>query len=165
MKDGSDFMARADWKTLIPYGHQQKAAALLVDISSCVDPAGLFAVKLDAAWGSSEPGKMTRYKDLAHTLKPPASEHRRRFARALSESRIVEHLRTERSSGGRTIPSSKQPILADLYDELVISVSGYGFAGRPLEGVEQIRREMDGWHKISVMSKLFTGPDYEEVKE
>ncbi|MDP9264074.1 MAG: hypothetical protein M3O85_07130 [Acidobacteriota bacterium] len=165
VKDGSDFMALPDWKTLIPHGHKLRAAHLLVDVSSCLDPAGLWAVKLDAAWGSSESGKMTRYEELTHILKPPASEHRRRFACAMSESRIIGGSRGESSYRGRTVHSSDQCILADLYDELVVSVSGYSVARRPLEGTEQIRREMDGWHKISVMSKLFAGPHAEEGEE
>lgn len=148
MKDGSDFMARPDWKMLIPSGHKQKAAALLLDApaeyedkAGHFDPVGLAAVvKLDAAWGASEPGKMARYKGLTHILKPPASEHSRRFY-------------------------SKESALADLYDELVVSVSGYGVAGRPLEGAEQIRREMDDWHKTVVMAKLFFVPGEGEGEE
>jgi hypothetical protein len=42
-----------------------------------------------------------------------------------------------------------------LYDELIQSVDGYGVDGKPLEGVEIIRREMDGYHKAESIAQLF----------
>lgn len=169
MKDGSDFLARPDWKQLISPGHKQQAARLLMDVqisgeddadAACFDPSGLVTVMLDAAWGSTQPGKMAIYKGLAHTFNPPALEHERRFRRGMSESRIIGGSRT-----GRTIHPSKHLLLTQIYDELVVSVSGYAIAGRPLEGAVEIRQEMDGWHKISAMAKLFAGPEEQEEQE
>jgi hypothetical protein len=34
-------------------------------------------------------------------------------------------------------------------------VDGYGVAGKPLESVEQIRRDMDAYHKSEAVAQLF----------
>jgi hypothetical protein len=38
-------------------------------------------------------------------------------------------------------------------------VEGYGIAGKPLEAVEHIRREMDGYHKTEAIAQLFNVGD------
>jgi hypothetical protein len=53
----------------------------------------------------------------------------------------------------------KHKLMLELYDQLIQSVEGYGIAGKPLEGVEQIRREMDGYHKTEAIAQLFNVGD------
>jgi hypothetical protein len=160
MRDGSNIMDLADWKQRLPYGHRLKAAELLVDVSlSDVDREYFFEpdideVVLDAAWNSAAPGLMTRCFGLVHRFHPATAEHQRRFNRATSESRVVGG-----SRAGRTIYPGSQALLIALYDELVVSVDGYGVQGKPLTGADAIKHEMDTFHKVSAVQQLFATPD------
>jgi hypothetical protein len=49
--------------------------------------------------------------------------------------------------------------MIELYDELIQSVEGYGVAGRPLESPQDIRREMDAYHKSEAVAQLFNVSD------
>jgi hypothetical protein len=44
-----------------------------------------------------------------------------------------------------------------IYDDLIESVDGYSVGGKPLEGAEAIKREMDGGHKAAAALELFVG--------
>jgi hypothetical protein len=64
------------------------------------------------------------------------------------------------SRNGTTIHSLRNKVMLDLYDQLIQSVEGYGIAGKALESPEQIRREMDGYHKVQAVAQLFVAePD------
>jgi hypothetical protein len=158
LRDGK-FTDIPNWKTRVPFGHKQKAVELLTDVTFSESSPEFFdpdveEIFIDAKWGAA--GAMTQYRGLAHRFTPPSAAHQQRFNRAAGESRVVG------GRSGKTISTSRQDMLADLYDELVVSVDGYGFAGRPLEGTEQIRREMDTFHKASAVSQLFSTPEDDE---
>jgi hypothetical protein len=103
---------------------------------------------------------MMQFKGLVHRLKHPTAEHQRRFMRASTESRVVGAGRT-----GKTVYPGQQGLLAAIYDELISSVDGYCFDGKPLDGVDQIRREMDMYHKVAAAQQLFAGPEEETPAE
>ena len=87
---------------------------------------------------------------LVHRFATPSADHRRRFLRARSRTTVVGG-----SRAGKTLIASTQPVLAKLYDELIVSVDGYSVSGRPLSGREEIAREMDGYHKVAAARELF----------
>lgn len=160
---GGDLMELANWKARLPYGHVQLAASLLQKVTESkeerefVIQPDLDEVFLDAVWEAAGAGKMNEYRGLIHRFRCPSAEDRRRFNRATSEARVVGGTRT-----GRTIYPGRQKLLAELYDQLVESVEGYGVAGQELKGAEQIRREMDAFHKVSAVQLLFVSPDQGE---
>jgi hypothetical protein len=146
-----------NWKTRVPYGHKQKAVDLLTDVTFSDSAPEFFdpeveEIFVDAKWGADQ-GMMTQFRGLAHRFTPPSGAHQQRFNRAAGESRVVG------GRSGKTISTSRQDLLADLYDELIVSVEGYAFAGKPLEGTEQIRREMDTFHKAAAVNLLFSSPE------
>ena len=107
--------------------------------------------RIDALWSQTTPGdEVTLYKGLVHRFAPPALEQKKRYLRNGSISRVVGGARK-----GTTIYSLRNRVMLELYDQLIQSVDGYGVAGKPLESVEQIRREMDAYHKVEAVGQLF----------
>lgn len=163
LREGQSFMALKNWKQRIPAGHKIAAAELLQKVGeSTADRDGYFdpeadEVYLDAAWGSSTPGKMMQFSGLVHRFTPPTAEHQRKYNRASSEARVVGG-----SRAGKTIYPGRQELLIAIYDQLVLAVEGYGVNGQPLEGAENIRREMDAYHKVTAVQRLFAVPDVDE---
>jgi hypothetical protein len=166
--DGSPISAMKDWQSRVPYGHKLAASQLLeaVERSSNVDADRQFTILadadevfLDASWGSATPGEMTRYLGLVHRFKPVTIEQQRKYNRATSRAVVVGG-----RHGGTTEYAKPHSILASLYDELVLSVDGYGVNGAALDGAENIRREMDTLHKVEAVQQLFATPDAEEPK-
>lgn len=162
MREG-ELTALPNWKEKLPYGHKDKVADMLLKVNASEsDPTEPYyfdpdcqEVRVDALWGS-EAGKTELFKGLAHRFTPPSSEQQRKFHRASGESRIVGGTRK-----ARTIHAGKHGILADMYDELVISVEGYAVGGSPLTSPQQIAKEMDTWHKVSAITVLFAEPEDE----
>lgn len=160
-RDGKNLCEVENWKKAIPYGHRSLAADLLQDAQPnhsdnfvYFDPEAQEVV-IDAKWGSLEPGSMVQFNGLIHRFKTVGLEHQRRFNRATSEARVVGGSRQ-----GRTIYPGRHKLLAEMYDELIVSVDGYTFEGTALgENVELIRREMDTFHKVASVTDLFTAPE------
>jgi hypothetical protein len=159
-KDGVEITAIPNWQQRIRPGHKLLAGQLLQSVGvSDSDREYSFdsehdEVVLDAAWGSSTPGKMTEYRGLIHRFKPATEQQYKRYYRALSESRVVGGSRT-----GRTIYGNRRTILIELYDDLIAEVDGYSIGGQPLASREQIVQEMDGLHKVISIAELFAAPD------
>jgi hypothetical protein len=111
---------------------------------------------IDALWSQTKPGsKTTMFKGLIHRFAPPTIAQKKRLLRNGAISRVVGGSRQ-----GTTIYAARHSVLVDIYDELIQSVDGYGVDGKPLESVDQIRREMDCYHKLESASQLFnTQPD------
>lgn len=108
---------------------------------------------VDALWSqTTAPGQVTQYKGLVHRFMPPNVEQRKRYMRGGAISKVIGGTRT----GATTIYSLRNKLLLELYDQLILAVEGYGVAGKPLEGAEQIKREMDGYHKAEAVAQLFT---------
>jgi hypothetical protein len=63
-----------------------------------------------------------------------------------------------------TVYANKAPLLAKIYDELIVAVEGYAVGGQPLEGAERIRKEMDMFHKVGAVTQLFEIPDGEDAE-
>jgi hypothetical protein len=158
----------ANWKARLPYGHKLAAAQLLegAEPSTNVDRDRAFTILadsdevfLDASWGSSTPGEMTRYLGLVHRFKPVTAEQMRKYNRATSRSVVIGG-----RHGGTTEYAKPYNVLAELYDELIVSVDGYSIKGQPLEGAEAIRREMDTYHKVEAVQQLFITAEPDESK-
>jgi hypothetical protein len=164
--DGSgDLMQLADWKDKLPHGHRQKAMDILLDVTASEAVAGeeyfdpdCQEVRVDAFWGidvdASNLRTNRRYRGLAHRFRPPSAEHSRKYNRAAGESRLEGGSRRN-----RTIYAGKHGLMADLYDELVISVDGYSIGGSPLGDAAQVKKEMDTFHKVAALRLLFAAPD------
>ena len=153
----------ADVKKVLPR-HMVPVAGLLrsVFISETEDDAPLdcdsIEARIDAHWSQTvnplpgQPGQVTQYKGLVHRFTPPTIEQKKRYMRGGAISRVL----VGPLKGSTSVYSLRNKLLLELYDQLIISVDGYGVAGKPLEGVEQVRREMDGYHKAEAVAQLFT---------
>ena len=158
-----DFMATPGWQSKIPPRHTRPISWLLrtVAVSDCAtedrpyDPDSI-EVLLDAAWGMNKPGEMTMYQGLVHRFKPLTAEHKRKFYRAASMTRVVGG-----SRNGTTIYPVRYRALVQIYDDLIQGVEGYSVNGAPLESVEAVRREMDLYHKVKAAEELFAGTNEE----
>jgi hypothetical protein len=146
-----------DFKKVLPR-HSIPAAWMLrtVVISSVDDDKPLdcdsVEARIDAVWSQTTPGaEVTLWKGLLHRFMPPTLEQKKRFMRGGAINRVIGGAR----KGSTTVYSLKNRMLLDLYDQLIQSVDGYGVAGKPLESVEHIRREMDGYHKVEAVAQLF----------
>lgn len=108
--------------------------------------------RIDAVWSQTKPGDETAlWPGLLHRFTPPTLEQKKRYMRGGAVSRVIGGSR----KGATTIVTLKNKLLLELYDLLIQSVEGYGVAGKPLEGAEQIKREMDSYHKVEAVAQLF----------
>jgi hypothetical protein len=146
-----------DFKKVLPR-HSVAVAGLLrsVFISEDEDDKPLdcdsIVALVDAYWSqTTDAGQITQYKGLLHRFAPPNVEQRKRYMRGGAISKVIGGTR----KGSTTVYSLRNKLLLDLYDQLILSVDGYGVAGKPLEGAEQIRREMDAYHKAEAVAQLF----------
>jgi len=108
----------------------------------------LVEVSLDANWGT--PNGMTLFSGLIHRFRQPSIEDLKKFNFESARTRV-----TGTAEAGITTYPARQAIAMSIYDDLIESVDGYAVGGRPLEGVENIRREMDGAHKAVAALELF----------
>lgn len=154
------FMSRTDWQKKILPRHATSLGWLLRHVSksqeegdSPIDPDRVF-VRLDALWSQVRPGEHTiAYKGLVHLFSAPSSEQQKKMFRASAASTIVGGAKNP-----TTIYGTKHRVLLELYDELVLGVSGYSVAGTPLaDDQSAIRREMDAYHKVQAVQQLFIG--------
>jgi hypothetical protein len=124
--------------------------ASTVTNDSAPDP-DVVETSIDALWSQTKPGdETTMYLGLIHRFAPPTIAQKKRLLRNGAISRVVGGSRQ-----GTTIYAARHTVLVDIYDELIQSVEGYGLAGRPLDSIELIRREMDSYHKLEAASQLF----------
>jgi uncharacterized protein (UPF0297 family) len=147
------------WQKRIPYGHKVKAAELLQDVSLSTSQRDVFIsdteeVVLRAKWGSSTLGCMNEFDGLIHRFSQPEAGHLQKYNRSMSETR---------TSGGngkplRTVYPARQALFIQLYDELIDSVEGYALSGDPTIALnlDQIRNQMDAFHKVVALQKLFS---------
>jgi hypothetical protein len=145
-----------DFPECIPQHHRLEAMKIVMDVSfsgdaddSVIQAEGA-SVMIDAKWNEAETGDMKQYFRLVHHFAYPAARHNSRLLRAKSQARIVGGSRE-----GTTIIPSGHATLVSLYDDLIRRVEGYSISGRELNSKEEIVREMDAFHKASVVAQLF----------
>ena len=158
--NAEEFMQLKDWRQRLLPAHLKAAWGLLcetavddTDVDRPIDPLHI-EVALRTAWHSDQPGCMLHYRGLVHRFNPPSAEIKRRYNRAMSETRVIGGSRS-----GKTVYVPRQQLLLGIYDELIAGVDGYSVAGQPLTSADQIRREMDAHHKVMAVKELFTEPD------
>ncbi|MGH9581048.1 MAG: hypothetical protein ACRD2R_08645, partial [Terriglobales bacterium] len=113
-----------------------------------------FEARLDATWSAGAKGRMVRHEGLIHCLQSPTVEHQRRYKKAMGQTRVVRG-----ALHRKTLYAGCQEVLCGIYDELIMGVEGYALAGKALANVEEIRREMDGSHKLAAAQQLFAEPE------
>jgi len=168
---GTNLTDLTDWQRKIPLSHRQRLGDALSDVrASQPHPEAEFTiypegevVYLDATFGAikhvDEEGAtrttMVQLNGLKHTLQTPTEKQHKRFANENSRSIVIGGSRT-----GKTIYRASYPLLAALYDELVISVDGYSIDGQPLTtDREAIVKHMDMLHKVMAAQQLFQPQD------
>jgi hypothetical protein len=145
-----------EWRKRIPLAHRRRLGDVLTDARVALDADDLMihpegeAVYLDATWGAAEGGGVMKYSGLKHVFQTPSEAHHTRFERESSRTRIVGGSRT-----GKTIYPATGPLLAKLYDELILEVNGYSLGGRELADRATVIREMDVLHKVTAAEQIF----------
>lgn len=145
------------WKALLPLSHRLGVANALVSVSvsEAEDDAqitlGQESIFLDAVWGVDETGTMRKFSGLRHNFTTPSAEQQRRFSRDNSRSRVVGGSRK-----GKTQWLGAQATLAELYDELIVSVEGYTVGGNADLDHDTIVEYMDTYHKVAAVDVLFS---------
>ncbi len=152
------FMSKPGWQKIMPPRHMRPVSWLIRAVNAmeendeqAFDPECI-ECKLEALWGMEKPGAMMQYSGLTHRFNHVSPEQKHRFYRAGATSKIVGG-----SRNGKTVHSVRYKVLLRIYDELIISVDGYCLNGKPLESPDEIRREMDAYHKVKAVEQLFTG--------
>ncbi len=147
-----DFMSKNGWQQkLLPRHVAFVARTLRGVVASALESEKPFnpdeiEIMVDATWGNTE------FRGLLHRFSPVTVELKRKFFRAGAQSRVVGG-----SRNGTTIHALRHKSLLGIYDELIQSVDGYGIAGRPISGREEIISTMDSFHKVRAAEQLFTG--------
>ena len=155
--DGGGVTDINGWHELIPASHRIAVGNALIQVRRSEDAdehpivLGHETVLLDAAWGINRP-VMSWVKHLRHTFNSPSVEQQRRYNRDMSRSQVMGGSRT-----GKTRWLGAQATLAELYDELIVSVGGYVVDGEPLDDdTGLITATMDTYHKVAAAEALFT---------
>lgn len=158
-----------NWQTRIPLNHRQQLGETLADVRPSQADSELTIhaegeeVLLDASWTAVEGESgitMQRFVGLKHVLKTPMEEQHRRYSREASRSKVIGG-----SRNGKTVYQGAQPLLAKLYDELVLGVEGYSIDGLALTTKDQIVREMDMLHKVMAAQELFQPQNTAQLAE
>jgi hypothetical protein len=153
-----DVSARKGWQAAVPLKHKLAIGISLrsvgPEIAQPLDEDGLLPetqeVRLSAAWPAG--GKTLMYSGLIHRFRRPGVDDLKRF------NAEVSSVRTRGTAmDGITVRPSQHAVAMRIYDDLIESVDGYSIDGKPLEGAEAIRREMDGAHKAAAALELFLG--------
>jgi hypothetical protein len=168
LTDGRDVMALPNWKDRVPGIHRIRATEILMKVTQsessaefCIDPEAEL-ISLDAFWSAGDCG-MFHYRGLIHRFSPPTIEHWRKLNNHSTRTTAVGGSKSQ-----RTIYPKLNGIFIELYDELILSATGYSFGGQPLAGREQCVSHMDCFHKICAVSILFdktSDGDVEELEE
>jgi hypothetical protein len=155
-----------NWKEKLPIRHRMKFAEQLVS-AVARDPEdvaklslGTEVVLLTSTWSANDDGVMQQFTQLYHEFKSPTTEQFRRYRRDVSRSYIVGGSRT-----AKTVWRGAQKTLAELYDELIVSVEGYILNGAPLTGPLNIAANMDTYHKVAAANHLFAPVETSEIGE
>ncbi|MGB8887116.1 MAG: hypothetical protein WCC87_10365 [Candidatus Korobacteraceae bacterium] len=155
----------ADWKAKLPFSHRAAVGSVLTNVGAMADDGGeegvigLDTVSLEALWSCDDNGVMFLHRPLVHRFTTPSFEHERRYMRDQSRSKVIGGSRT-----GKTVWTGVQRTLVEIYDELVVSVSGYALNSSPL-GPGQITQYMDTYHKVVAAQQLFRAPAQVEPAE
>ena len=150
---GGDLKSLPNWKDCIPLAHRLQLGRVLSSARIAQDSDDLTiyaegeAISIDATWSTGEDGLMQKFEGLKHVLAAPSEAQFKRYSAEASRSIVVGG-----SRNGTTIFRGPTAMLAALYDELVVS---YTVDGKPLQGREQIVREMDYHHKVTAAQELF----------
>jgi|GEM_PF-891205 hypothetical protein len=155
-RDGRDPTQIPSWPECIPQDHRLRASAVLTDVKLDMEAeesmleVDTIPVAVSALWNEAEAGAMKQYRGLIHRFRIPSEEQRRRYLKAKSRAFVAGGSRR-----GVTVIPSSHPVLVRLYDELIESAEGYGVRGAPLLSREQIAQEMDAFHKVAAVGRLF----------
>jgi len=157
VRGGGNLTDLPNWQERIPMGQRIQAVDMLSSVELSAEEIAEIepeceVVRLDALWNedSDNPGAMRKFSGLVHRFTPPTAAHQQRFSREMSRSLIVRGSRE-----AKTIHPARQKVLLTLYDELILSVEGYGAKGEPLASREAIIAEMDLFHKVAAAGQLF----------
>lgn len=153
--NATDICSIEGWKSLLPLSHRLGVANAIISVSAS-DPSddapimlGQESVYIDAVWSAGDDGAMRKFKGLRHNFKTPTADQQRHFSRDSSRSRVIGG-----SRNGKTQWLGAQTTLADLYDELIVSVDGYTVDGETPDR-EAIVEYMDTYHKVAAVDVLF----------
>lgn len=149
-----DATAMKDWKLALPIKHRIAVGTALRNVgpsrgaSESPDLCETVETRLDATWSTA--GATLLYSGLVHRFRQPSIEQLKRFNFESARVKI-----SGSAENGVSVYPARQAIAMKIYDELIDSVDGYSVCGAPLQGVENIRREMDGAHKAAAALDLF----------
>lgn len=149
-----------DWQKRIPLAHRLRLGEALADVRPADEAGGICLVAegeqvtLEATYTANTTGHMVKLQGLVHSLRSPTENQFRRYTRESSRSRVIGGSRSS-----KTVYQGAQLLLAQLYDELVIGVSGYMLRGQPLTSREQVICEMDMLHKVMAAQEIFQPQD------
>jgi hypothetical protein len=153
-----DLSVVKDWKSALPVNHRVAIGLVLRSVAEEKRSADasvlcdLVDVNLSATWPTD--GKSFIYAGLVHRFRHPGIEDLKRFNFEASRVRV-----SGTAENGISVYPSRQAIAMKIYDDLIESVDGYSIGGQPLEGIEAIKREMDGAHKAAAALALFAGAE------
>jgi hypothetical protein len=153
-----DYQAFKDTK-LVPISHRLAIGSILQSISAqegATPAADSLEIVVAGIWPIG--GVSHVFENLIHRFRHPEIEHLKRFRFESSRVRV----RGEGKDSVSMYPS-RLAIAMKIYDDLIESVDGYMVNGVPLEGVENIKREMDGAHKAVAALQIFTRENEVEV--
>jgi hypothetical protein len=137
----------------VPFSHRLAVGAVLRTATPVEDSGAevmdRVVIGLGAVWPVE--GASQVFEGLLHCFRYPSIEDLKRWKFENSRVRV-------RGEGKDSVSSypSRLAIAMKLYDDLIESVDGYAVGGSPLEGKENIVREMDGAHKAMAVMALFT---------
>lgn len=152
-----EFVGSEGWQRKLPLAHRLKLGEILADARPEFGDGDLDIsmegelVSLSCTWTATSDGQcMQKISGLKHIFATPTEEQYRRYQRAASRVKVVGGSRT-----GKTVYLGAHAVLADLYDELIVSADGYVVGDQLLRGRESIAREMDMHHKVMAAQMLF----------
>ena len=162
MAGGGNLTDLPNWPARLPLAHRRQVGATLADVRVAI-PDGDFVIQpegeevlLDAAYTAApagdgnQPGKMLKLTGLKHLFRSPTAAQHKRYNAQASRSVVVGG-----SRAGRTVYPTTHAVLADLYDELIVSVEGYALDGVALTSDVNARGSMDLLHKVTAAQELF----------
>ena len=148
-----DLSGLKNWKSSLPMRHRLAVGVALRGVGPRPNKdepilCDQVEISLDANWGAD--GATKFYSGLIHRFRQPGIADLKRFNFESARTRV-----TGTADAGVTTYPSRQAIAMKIYDDLIESVDGYSVDGKPLTGVEAIKREMDGAHKAAAALALF----------
>jgi hypothetical protein len=160
-----DLSSLKNWKAALPLTHRLSVGVVLRNVGESSRPretaqlADLITIELDAFWSAGDKGKATLYSGLVHRFRQPSIAQLRHFNFETARVRVEGT-----AENGITTYPARQLVAMRIYDELIEEVDGYSVDGKPLVGIENIQREMDGAHKAEAALALFSQGDAVRVQ-